>query len=49
MSSVYCEKCHKMIWDKYTSFEKGCCEKQKDGFWFSHCGFCGNDKKLHKI
>ena len=46
MSSVHCEKCGKMIWDKYTSFEKGCYEKQVNDDVFSHCGFCGFEKNL---
>ena len=44
-----CEKCGERIWDKYDGMSKGCKEFQKDGFWFSHCGFCGFQKKLHLV
>ncbi len=41
MSSVYCLKCHKMIWDKYKGMIKGSKEIHKNNnTWILFCGNC---------
>lgn len=41
MSSSYCLKCHKMIWDKYTGLINGTKEIHKNKYtWILFCGNC---------